>query len=32
MEGDDGDQVCGSHPEIFSKDRGVSLSGIGAGI
>jgi len=32
MEGGGGDQAYGSHLEIFSKDRGLSLSGLGTGI
>jgi len=32
VEGDGGDEVCGTYPEIFSKDRGGSLSGLGTGI
>jgi len=32
MAGVGGDQACGSHLEIFSKDRGLSLSGLGTGV
>jgi hypothetical protein len=32
VEGDGGDQVCGTYPEIFSKDQEGSLSVLGTGI
>lgn len=32
VEGDGGDLVCGTTPEFFWKDRGITLSGIGTGI